>query len=630
MKLICVLLFIIPLISISQEYNVNTIPESLKTNADVVLRNENVELKINSPREATYYHNYAITILNEDGLGYAYYFNNYDKYRKINKVVAKLYDRNGILLKTVKKKDMTDMAYEDRISILNDERTISFNFAWKAFPFTVEIEEEIEYKGIFQLPGWHPVANSRFSVEKSTFFVSFPADYKLHYSLWKNTPVPDISAQKSNTQYYWSLKQFPAYDKEYFRPDKNEITPGVYLAPSDFEIDGYKGNMDSWQNLGNFIQTLNKGKNNLPDNVKKDVHDIADKLTTTEEKINALYNYLQQNTRYISIQVGIGSWQPFEAAYVAKNKYGDCKALSNYMVSLLQEAGVNAKYVLIKAGAGERGLIKDFPVSNFNHAIMCVPEGKDTIWLECTSQYTSPGFMGSFTGDRDALMIDDNGGVVVHTPVYKASDNLEIRNIKASVDDNGNLTADISTHYSGIRQEHILGMMHEASKEEKDKYLNSILHLPTYHVESSDFNEVKGKIPLVEERLKITAPSYANVTSKRIFLQPNLINKEFRLDTTKKRRFDICINNAYMEIDSITISIPAGYKIEAVAKDVAVTNQFGSYSLTTKFDNNTISVYRKHIQYAGNYPASDFSVLAAYYDTMHKTDNSKMVLVKKE
>ena len=85
-----------------------------------------------------------------------------------------------------------------------------------------------------------------------------------------------------------------------------------------------------------------------------------------------------------------------------------------------------------------------------------------------------------------------------------------------------------------------------------------------------------------------------------------------------------------MEIDSITISIPAGYKIEAVAKDVAVTNQFGSYSLTTKFDNNTISVYRKHIQYAGNYPASDFSVLAAYYDTMHKTDNSKMVLVKKE
>jgi len=630
MKIIYCLLLTVPLLVKAQQYNVNSIPDSLKTNADAVLRNDYMELKIYSPREATVYTDRVVTILNEDGLRYAHYFNTYDKFQKINKVVAHLYDRNGTLLKTVKKKDMTDMAYDDRVSILNDERVITFDFAWKAFPYTVEVEEEIEYKGIFQLPVWQPVANSRYSVETSAIMVSFPADYKLHYKLMKNTLPPEVTTQKNFVQYNWSLSHLPAFEKENYGPEINDITPGVYLAPSSFEIGGYQGNMDTWQNFGNFIQTLNKGRNVLPDNIRKEVHDIADKLPTGREKTDALYNYLQQNTRYISIQMGIGSWQPFEAAYVAKNKYGDCKALSNYMVALLNEAGVNAKYVLVSAGAGKKGLSKDFPVNSFNHAIMCVPEANDTTWLECTSHYTSPGFMGSFTGDRDVLMIDDNGGVVVHTPVYKASDNLEIRNIKATVDDNGNLTADISTHYSGISQEHILSLMYEASKEEKDKYLNSILHLPTYHVESSGFKEVKGKIPVVEEQLKITAPGYANVTSRRIFLQPDLINKEIRLDTSKKRKSEICFTRSFTDIDSITISIPAGYNIESVAKDVAVTNQFGSYSLTTRFNNNTISLYRKHIRYAGTYPASDFPLLAAWYDTMQKTDNGRMVLVKKE
>ena len=628
-KFICLLL-LLPLLANSQDYNVRTIPDSLKVNADAVLRSDVNELKIYSPKEATYTCTYAVTILNEDGLRYANYFYRYDKFNKLSKVVAKLFDSNGKLLKTVKKKDMLEMVYEDRISILNDARTVSYEFAWKAFPYTVQFEEEIEHKGIFFLPNWMPVHSSRFSVENSSFVVTFPSTYNLHYKLLKQTDLPISSTQKELTVYQWKLTHFPAFDKEYFRPDLNEITPGVFLAPSDFEIDNYKGNMDSWQNLGNFILTLNKGRDILPDNIKKEVHDIADKLPSVDEKIKALYHYLQQNTRYISIQMGIGGWQPFEANYVAKNKYGDCKALSNFMVTLLKEVGVNAKYVLVTAGKGEKGLWKDFPVPYFNHAVMCVPNGTDTTWLECTSQFQSTGFMGSFTDNRDALMIDDKGGVVVHTPVYKASDNLQIRNIKASIDNNGNLTAVLNTHYTGICQERVHELINIASKEDKDKYLNSFLHLPTYHVESSDYKEYKNKIPVIDEHLNISAPNYANVTSRRIFLQSNLINKEQRLDTAKKRKFDICIHESFTDIDSIEISIPTGYTVESIAKDISINNKFGSYSISTKFNDNTIKLYRTHLEYAGKYPSSDYNTLATFYETMFKADNSKMVLVKKD
>lgn len=95
MKIIYCLLLTVPLLVKAQQYNVNSIPDSLKTNADAVLRNDYMELKIYSPREATVYTDRVVTILNEDGLRYAHYFNTYDKFQKINKVVAHLLILNG-------------------------------------------------------------------------------------------------------------------------------------------------------------------------------------------------------------------------------------------------------------------------------------------------------------------------------------------------------------------------------------------------------------------------------------------------------------------------------------------------------------------------------------------------------
>ncbi|MBK7636854.1 MAG: transglutaminase domain-containing protein [Saprospiraceae bacterium] len=137
-----------------------------------------------------------------------------------------------------------------------------------------------------------------------------------------------------------------------------------------------------------------------------------------KEKLNRLYSYLQQNMRYVSIQLGIGGWKPMNVQQVHDFKYGDCKALSNYMKHVLNVAGIPSKYVIINAGVAENHDDTTLVRNSFNHAILAAFPDNDTVFLECTSSKTAAGYLGSFTGNRHALMIDGENSKIIKTKEY--------------------------------------------------------------------------------------------------------------------------------------------------------------------------------------------------------------------
>lgn len=626
-----IFLFFIPFSCLqAQDYNVNRIPDSLKENANAVKRMEELKIIIKSPGKAIVQHKYAITILNEAGDKFASYENNYDKLQSLYDISGRLFDASGKEIKSSKKKDISDIGYNDPISVMTDNRIRSHDFYYKTYPYTVEYQDEEEYKGIFFLPRWRPLESENFAVQQSILIVEFPKDYRVRIKQFNYAGNPQIASAATNL-YTWKVENMKAIEYESFQPPVSEVTTSVFIMPSDFEIQGYTGNMDTWKQLGSFIAKLNEGRDVLPDNIKADIHRLTDGVSSKEEKIKILYNYLQKNTHYISIQLGLGGWQPFDATYVAQKGYGDCKALSNYMVSILKEAGIDANYVLVEAGDGEKGLWEDFPAPYFNHAIMCVPSGKDTMWLECTSQSKSPGFMGSFTGDRKALMITKDGGVVVNTPSYKSTDNLQLRKVNAVVDEMGNVDADVHTRSTGIQQELQHSLMYDASQDERTKYLNRALNLPTYTVKESNYKETRSTIPVIEEYLKVEAPDYANITGKRLFICPNLFNKSTtKLTEDKPRNYVIEYQNAFKDADTLSITLPKGYAPEAIPSNVRIENKFGSYSISFKITENKIDVLRTYERHVATYPASDYPELVKFYDEMYKADRKKVVFVKKE
>ncbi|RXK82877.1 DUF3857 domain-containing protein [Filimonas effusa] len=612
----------------AQDYNVSLIPDSIKENAHIVKRFEEKRVVIKGTDKAIVYSKYAYTILDEEGYYYAHYIHEYSKFKGLSDITGKLFDASGHLLRSVKKKDIRDFAYDDDGTLATDARYKSHDFNYHQYPFTVEYEDEVAYNGIYVLPQWQPVREGNIGVQLSRLVIEADTSYQLRYKQ-SNYPGNPIITTAKNRTYVWEVKNLMPLIPEPYQLPWEEVTPVVYLAPSVFEYSGYAGNMSNWQELGKFYLKLNQGRDVLPDQVKKEVHALADGITDNKEKIRVLYQYMQRNTRYISIQLGIGGLQPFDASYVAAKKYGDCKALSNYMTSLLKEAGIRSHYVLVNSGKGQQGLIEDFPNDYFDHIIVCVPNGKDSVWLECTNQNIPAGFMGSFTGNRQVLLITEDGGKVAWTPRYSVAENEQRRKVNALVDEEGNLLADITTVFTGIQQEEAFGLIHNATKEQRDRHLNSAFSLPTYKVENVQYSEKMQSLPEVTEILHISSTGYASVSGKRLFVSPNMLSRSgSRLSTEKPRKFDIRFSYGFRDIDTVSIKIPAGYKPEAVPKNVTLSNKFGSYAIAYKVEGNNITVFRKYEIVPDRYPASDFNMLSEFFAAIYKADRNRIVFVK--
>lgn len=627
---VCVLLLsFLSLSAADGQWDIAKISPAMLKNANMVVRLDEQKVEINSTHDIVITRHYVYTILNENADDWAQFGEGYDKLNEIESIDGTLYDAAGKELKSLKSKDLQDVSGVGS-ELMSDSRAKLHNFYYKVYPYTIEYTAVTKQKFSYGLPGWAPQPGEKVAVENSSVIYIFPADYQLRYKAYHYSEPPVAATlDKGKKSLTWSAKNVAAFLREPFQPGIHETRTYIAFAPSDFEMGSYKGNMNSWLTYGKFQRELNAGRDQLPDAVKQKVHALTDGVTDPFTKIRLLYEFMQQNTRYISIQLGIGGWQPFDANFVATKGYGDCKALTNYMYSLLKEAGIRSCYTKIKSGRNSTQINPEFPSNQFDHIILCVPLQKDSVWLECTDQTLPAGYLGDFTCDRYAMIVDDDGGKIVRTPKYGLNENVAFRKVAAELDDEATLHIKESAVYSGLEQEDYHGLIHALSKDKVKEYLHEELDFATYEVESFDYNEKKTMHPEVGETLDILVRNYATITGKRLFILPNVISRmhtRLTIDTT--RRFDIELGYPSRNLDSVTIKIPAGYTAESVPQDVNLTTVYGTYTSSVKLSGDQLLYYRKMDFFGGRFPAAGYNDLVKFFEAVYKADRNKVVLVK--
>ena len=616
----------------SHNYSVSLIPDSLKENADAVIRYSNQELVIKDIENAVLKVKKVITILKKSGGKHAKLYVNYDKFDRINYIEGRIYDKFGKLIRKLKKNDIKDISKYDGFSLYTDNRLKFIGKPVLTPPYTVEYEYEKKIKGLYGVPGWYPVLNENIAVENAYFSIQYPNTVRVHTKKinCEDVIIDNLYLDADNLKTY-HLKNYKAIKTETFNNNYYNYMPIVKHRLSDFILDGYKGNSDSWENLGAWKNKLLNGKDEIPEKTHIEIINLIKAIKTDKEKAKLIYEYIQSKTRYVSIQEGIGGLQPFSAETVDKTGYGDCKALSNYTMSLLKLAGIKSHYTSVYAGNDYPDIFKDFPSHQSNHIILCVPIENDTIWLECTSQTAPFGYIGTFTDDRDVLIIDSDGkGKLAHTTVYPEEVNTQFRYAEIDLDETGSLKSEVKTVYAGLQYENVWRIL-DLSDEEKEKKLNKRIALPNMKINKFLFVNNKDIIPSVEENLEISIKNYASVSSDRMFLLPNILNrKEYIPRKIESRKTEIVFRRGFTDIDTIIYNIPEGFKIEYIPENITENNKFGNYEVFYYFEDSKFIYIRKFIKHKGTFPPEDYGDLRNFFKLMYNTDKKTIVFVKNQ
>lgn len=614
-----------------EEYLINssTIPVELLDNANAVVRLHEQSVTLESSKEMVVRCRRVITVYNSRGNRHINGFVHYDENVRIKSLEAQIFDAFGSDLKRIKKKDFKDVSAVEGGTLYSDSRIKYLNYTPITYPYTVDFTYEVETENTAFIPWFYPIDDFNLSIEKSIYHVNNPSGLELRYKEF-NVDDFNISSNHNEVGHNYILENVKAIEVEDHSPILAKIVPKVLFASKTFYLEGVYGEVKDWKDFGIWMyDNLLSHRQNLPEETVLEIKKLTSVTEDISEKAKIVYKYVQDKTRYISVQVGIGGWKPFEASEVDRVSYGDCKGLTNYTMALLKAVGIESYYTVVSAGNSQNGIVDDFASIQGNHVILNLPIKEKTIWLECTNQKLPFGFIGDFTDDRDVLIIKPDGAVVSRTKKYTTEENLQVSKSICDISEDGNLDMQINMVSKGIQYDSKYGLDYANERDvdlaykKRWSYLNN-LEINNYVIKN-DKNAVK-----FEEELKLLASNYGKIIGDRMLLAVNPSNRNTYVPNRyRHRKMPIVVHRGFLDRDEIEFHLPDGYNLEGLPEEYTLETKFGNYSAKlTKLDNRTVLYNRVFEVRDGRYSNKDYKAFRQFHKKVAQHDNLKISLIK--
>ena len=622
------------------KYAVADIPAALREGAHAVVRADDEVVTVKSASRLVHTVHRVVTVLDTGGDDLGRIGVSYDALRSLSYLRGAVYDAEGHLLHQLRAAEIKDEGVgNDGVNFMTDVRISYADLRQPQPPYTVEFDYEMVSDNALFYPDFQPQQDEGVAVQAASLRVSTPAALPLRYQERQLPAGAAVARTTAGSQqvYEWQLANLAAIDDEEAAPPLTDRTPAVVLAPGSFEVQGHAGTAATWQGLGQWTYDLNANRDQLPPATVARVQALTKDLPDARARARRVYELLQGSTRYISVQLGLGGWQTFPASTVASSGYGDCKALSNYTRALLAAANVPAYQALVGAGSDEADLRADFPSSQFNHVVLCAPlttAGRpDTLWLECTSQTEAFGYMGSFTGNRHALLLTPTGGQLVATPRYGAAENRRVRRLDLVLDAAGSSTATARTLRTGQEQDLYAQLLHELGPPDQKKYVVEHLRLSTFTLTKFSLTATPaGPLPGVVENLTLALPGFAPPSGKRVFVNPNLLSRLPALPAqVGERQAALWLPQASLHADTVRLHLPTGFQTEALPAPVQLSTAYGTYaSQYATLPDGTIQYVRRLELKRARLPKTAYPGYLDFRRKINAADKASVVLVKTE
>ncbi len=449
----------------------------------------------------------------------------------------------------------------------------------------VGYEYEIEEQPFFLQDSWafqevDPLIESRYSLQ-------LPPGWEFKASWIHHAEVAPL--ETGTNQWQWAVKEVKAIVSEEDMPPRSGVAGQMIVSFFPSGGTPQHNEFADWNGMGQWYRDLAGNRNQASEQIKQEVAALTAAKTSPLEKMQALAQFMQQDIRYVAIELGIGGWQPHPAPDIFFHRYGDCKDKATLMISMLREIGIEAHYVIINAYRD--AVTRDEPAHNaFNHAITAItlPNGLSDPSLVATLQHPKLGKIlffdptdeltpfGYIRGQLQAnygLLVTPDGGELLQLPRQRPEFNGIQRTGTLVLDASGNLQGKIREIRLGDRALDERRTLRNTTKEsDRIKPVEQLLadSLATFQITSLRIaNVMETDRPLVFD-YSFQAPGYAHAVGDMLLVRPRILGSKSSgiLETAEPRRFAIELASAVSDSDTFEISLPPGYRVVDLAPPV--------------------------------------------------------------
>jgi hypothetical protein len=505
-----------------------------------------------------------IKIFNERGRNFASKSISYrEGYQKVKILFANTIKPDGKVI-ALNKNDILDSSEYAGYEFYTDIKVKKFTMPAVEDGCIIEIAYEIEnlkpalsmdYANTF-------FCQNLFPIEEDILEVVLPVGTELKYKKFKTDITPQITTLGNKRKY------------SFINTKQNEIIPESRM-PSLLDRDTFPQlsfwTLTSWDKISKWYIDLIREQMKASDELENFTKQLIENKKTDEDKINAIFNFVSQNVRYIAVLLGPHTHKPHAAFDIFEKRYGDCKDKTVLLLTMLKIAGIKGIPALVPANG--KYFDDSIPSLNvFNHIIAVVPLKDKYYWLDATNEtasFDSPPFV---LPTKVFLMNEDGSSRFVMTPALNDKRDYYHLDIHYNINNEGNADINYTYTFFGKAAESIRYSFKYSPPEQRKKYFEN-RGIELKELSLGSFTDTRTPFTI---KLSGIVKNLAQVLDEETMVLSNILPLDSYRDITAAhdRKYPINISKSVFAIESSAYKFPRGYKIKRLPRNYTFEKPF--------------------------------------------------------
>src|SRR5436190_9204737 len=472
--------------------------------------------------------------------------------------------------------------------------------------------EELEYD--YSIITQTPLAPGQFWMEHDFVKSGTVLDEQLELNVPKERVIklktkpgndPKISESNGRRIYAWSSSHIDEDEKDKDK-DKDKKRKKAPKEPEPPAVQ--MTTFSSWEEMGRWYAALEKDRRQPTPEIRARAAELTKGKTNDLDKIEALYDFVGPNFRYVSLSLGVGRFQPHAAAEVLHNEYGDCKDKHTLLASLLEASGYHASSVLINSG---RKLDPEIPSpSQFDHVFTLVPLGNDKVWMDSTTEVAPFRLLSAQLRKKQALIIPQDG--IPHleeTPPDPPMVNRQYSAIDGKVTEVGKLSAHVKYELRGDSELYMRMLFRHVPRNKWNEWVKNMSSYTgvTGEVSELDVSDPADTHTAFKISYKLDSPNFFDWSKKKsdMVLPFSQISMA---DADEDDTDPVKVGSPVEYVYHLHLEFPSKYT-ESAPLPFTMKRDYGHYEASYKADANTFTADRTLVTTLNELPsarASDY------------------------